>query len=145
MPSDRVEIRHDHADEADHRSDRQIDAAGENDEGRADRRRDDEGIVGEDVAENQRREKILVQKASDQEQRQEDSDRRDQRQVFFVHPGFLAKPLYRALRRLFDWSSSTMTTTNALTTRLYSGGRPLVRMDVVSVWITSAPRTVIPR
>ena len=93
MPSDHVEIGHRHADEADHRSDRQIDAAGENDEGRADRSRDDEGVVGQDVAENQGRKKILVQKPSDQEQRQEDSDRRNQRQVFFVHPGFLAKPL----------------------------------------------------
>jgi hypothetical protein len=35
-------------------------------------------VVGEDVAENQRREEVLVQKSSDQEQRQEDSDRRDQ-------------------------------------------------------------------
>ena len=30
-------------------------------------------------------------------------------------------------------------TTTALTTRLYSGGRPLVRIEVVSAWMTSAP------
>ena len=145
MPSDHVEIGHRYPDEADHRSNREIDAAGENDKGRADRSGDDEGVVGEDVAENQRREEILVQESSDQEQRQEDSDRRNKRQVLLIHLGFLAKPANKALRKLLDCSSSTMTTTTALTTKLYSGGRPLVRMDVVSVWITSAPRTVMPR
>jgi hypothetical protein len=32
-----------------------------------------------------------------------------------------------------------------LTTRLYSGGRPLVRIEVVKAWMTSAPRIVPPR
>ena len=41
--------------------------------------------------------------------------------------------------RCADCSSSTTITTAALTTRLYSGGRPLVRIEVVSAWMTSAP------
>src|SRR5271166_1793833 len=46
MPADCIEIGDDDADKADHRSDREIDAAGENDEGRPDRRGNDEGVVG---------------------------------------------------------------------------------------------------
>ncbi len=91
MPSDDVEIGDHDADEADHRADRQVDAAGKDDEGRADRGDDDEGVVGEDVAEDQRRQEIVVEEPADDEQRDEDRDRRQKRQVFLVHRGFLAK------------------------------------------------------
>ena len=132
MPSGEIEIGDHHADEADHRADRQVDAAGENDEGRADRRRDDEGVVGEDVTENQGRKKVLVEEAADEKQRDEDGDRGKKRKVLLVHRFVLTKTLYSAVRRLVDCRSSTMMTTIALTTRLYSGGRPLVRIEVVS-------------
>ena len=61
MPARRVEIRHDDADEADHRADRKIDAARQDHEGRADRGDDDEGVVGEHVAEHLRREEVVVE------------------------------------------------------------------------------------
>ena len=145
MPADHVEIGHHHADEADHRADRQIDAARQDDEGGADGGDDDEGVVGEDVAQHLGRDEIVVQQAADPEQRQEDDDRRRQRQVFLVHRFLLARIDSARLRKLLDWSSSTTMTTNALTTRLYSGGRPLVRIDVVNDWMTRAPRIVMPR
>ena len=55
------------------------------------------------------------------------------------------KSLGRAARALSDCSNSTIKTTTALTTRLYSGGTPLTRIDVVSVWMTSTAITVMPR
>ncbi len=61
MPPGDIEIGDHDADEADHRADRQVDAAGQDDEGRADRRGDDEGVVGEDVAEHLRRQEIVVE------------------------------------------------------------------------------------
>ena len=86
MPAGEIEIGEHHADESDHRADREVDAAGQNDEGRADRRGDDEGVVGEDVAENQsRREEVIVEEAADQEQRDEDGDRRKKRKILLVH------------------------------------------------------------
>ena len=145
MPADHVEIGHHDADEADHRADRQIDAAGDDDEGGADGGDDDEGVVGEDVAQHQRRDEVVVEQAAGREQRQEDDDRRRQRQVFLVHRFLLARIDSARLRKLLDWSSSTTKTTTALTTRLYSGGRPLVRIDVVNAWMTRAPRIVMPR
>ena len=33
----------------------------------------------------------------------------------------------------------------ALTSLLYSGGRPLIRIDVVSAWMISTPINVVPR
>ena len=50
-----------------------------------------------------------------------------------------------ARRTLSDCSRRTAITTTALTTRLSSGGKPLVRIEVVNAWITSAPMTVVPR
>ena len=46
MPPERVEMRHDHADEADHGTDGEVDTAGKDDESRADSRDDDERVVG---------------------------------------------------------------------------------------------------
>ena len=132
MPAERVEIGHHHADETDHRSDRQVDAAAENDEGGANGGDDDEGVVGQDVAEDQRRQEVVVEKASGDEQRQEHGDRGKKRQVFLAHRSLPPKPLDRVRRRLPDCSRRTTMTTIALTTRLYSGGRPLVRIEVVS-------------
>ena len=65
MPAGEIEIGERHADEADHRADREVDAARQNDEGRADRGGDDEGVVGQDVAENERREEVIVEEAAD--------------------------------------------------------------------------------
>ena len=59
MPAERIEIGHDDADEADHRSDREVDPAAQNDEGRADRGGDDEGVVGQDVTDDLGREELL--------------------------------------------------------------------------------------
>ena len=132
MPAHHVEVRHHHAHETDHRSDRQVDAAGENDEGRADRGDDDESVVGQDIAEYQSRQKILVENPSGYEQRGENDDRGEKRQVLLVHRLLQSRLLDNAARRLSDCNSRTMTTTTALTTRLYSGGKPLVRMEVVS-------------
>ena len=140
----RVEIRHHDADETDHRADRQIDAAGQDDESRADRRDDEEGVVGEDVAEHQRREEIDCRA-----RRRRRTARRTPRsspssgRLFLVSSprpprkasrerGAHVAPIAAAARR----SRPT-----ALTTRLYSGGRPLVRIEVVSAWMTSAPST----
>ena len=133
VPSDDVEIRHHDADEADHRTDREINAAGQDDEGRPDRGDDDESVVGQDVAEDERRQEIIVQHPAGYEEGQEDNDRGEKRQILLVHRFLRPKLAYRALRRLSDCSKRTMMTTTALTTRLYSGGKPLVRMDVVSV------------
>ena len=70
MPAEAVELRHDDADEADHRADRQIDAAREDDEVGADRRDDEEGVVAEDVAEHQRRQEMIVEGPAADEQAQ---------------------------------------------------------------------------
>ena len=145
MPAERIEIGHNDADEADHRADREVDPAAQNDEGRADRGGDDKGVVGQDVAEDLGREEIVVEKPARHEQGEEDGDRRDEGQIFLVHRLLPPRPLESAARRLSDCKSRTTMTTTALTTRLYSGGSPLVRIEVVSVWMTSAPRIVMPR
>ena len=90
-------------------------------------------------------EKVIVEEAADEKQRDEHGDRRKKRKILLVHRFVLAKALYSATRRLVDCRSSTMMTTIALTTRLYSGGRPLVRIEVVSAWMTSTPSSVMPR
>ena len=100
MPAERIEIRHHDADEADHRSDRQVDAAAKNDEGRADGGDDDEGVVGEDVAEHERRQEIVVEQPAGDEQRREDGDGGEQRQVLLAHRFLPAKPLDRARAKI---------------------------------------------
>ncbi len=145
MPALGIEKGHDDADESDHRPDGQIDAAGQDHEGDADGSDDDEGVVGQEMPQNEGREEVLVEDPAGNKQRRENGYRRHERQISLLHAFLRLNSVNTALRKLFDCSSSTNSTTTALTSRLYSGGRPLIRIDVTSDWMISAPSSVMPR
>ena len=62
-------MRHDDADEADHRTDREVDAAGKDDESLADRRDDDERVVGQQIAQHMRRQEMFETDGADGDRR----------------------------------------------------------------------------
>ena len=52
MPSRSIDSADEHRGEADHRADREVDAAGDDDEGHADRDDAEEGVVGEQIGDD---------------------------------------------------------------------------------------------
>ena len=115
--------RDEHRGEADHRADREIDAAGNDDEGHAGRDDAEEGVVGEEIADHAGGCDVGKLHRAERESRDE-HDRRDEdgRQTF--HALVLRSRVTTSAKpdRFGDCSSSTASTTTALTSKLNSGG-----------------------
>ena len=116
--------RDEHGGEADHRADRQIDAAGDDDEGHAGRDDAEKGVVGEQIGDHAGRGEVGKLQRAERKAGDEDHGR-DQRRA----AGALMRCALRSRGTMparpdsrGDCSSSTTSTTTALTTRLNSGG-----------------------
>src|SRR5690606_38840330 len=146
-------VAQEHGDEdtgkGDHRADRQIDSARQDDEGHADRGDSEKGIVGQKIADHpsgeHRRELRVAQGVGEDE----DNYGRDQRQGARVHwvtvsalrdaAGFSRRKKNTADCTAGDCSTRMTRTITALMTRLNSGGKPESRMPVLMAWIVIAP------
>src|SRR5690606_36345018 len=124
---------------------REINAAGENDEGHAHRGNAQKGIVGEEIAEHACRKHVgeLHHRqgiGDDEDERR--GKKRTERTVHFLAPAEAGRRRDGASREASgDWIRRTMKISPALTMRLNSGGKPETRMPVFIAWMMSAPTT----
>src|SRR5690606_26479308 len=139
----------------DDRTDRKIDAAGNNDECHADGGNAEKGIVGQKIADHPRRQHVRKLDDADRIGEQEDCNRGQERQIaksfhcrapcWLWRTGSAPLPLRSERRKAIswtmagDWKVSTITMMTALMMRLNSGGKPAISMPVLIDWMMSAP------
>src|SRR5690606_24410549 len=137
--------RHQDAGKADHRADRQVDAARDDDEGHAHGGNTEESIGGEEIAQHAGGEHVGKLGDARRIGDEKDNGGGRQRAKTAFHRG--AACLGSRLKKPKTWPTSGDCSIRirmiipALTMRLNSGGKPDTRMPVFIAWMISAPTT----